>query len=75
LEEIYINHLINIHDIKSKNYNLYIFEDTPKISTYLYALCAGPYYCIENTLPCPIKLRIFMKESLKMMDIQKIYLK
>ena len=65
LEENYINHLVNIHDIKSKNYNLYIFEDTPRISTYLYALCAGPYYCIENTLPCPIKLRIFMKESLK----------
>ena len=65
LDENCINHLINAHDIKSKSYNLYIFEDTPRISTYLYALCAGPYYCIENTLPCPIKLRIFMKESLK----------
>ena len=65
LNENCINHLVNIHDIKSKNYNLYIFEDTPRISTYLYALCAGPYYCIENTLPCDIKLRIFMKESLK----------
>ena len=65
LNENCINHLVNVHDIKSKNYNLYIFEDTPRISTYLYALCAGPYYCIENTLPCDIKLRIFMKESLK----------
>ena len=65
LDENSLNHLVNIHDIKSKNYNLYIFEDTPRISTYLYALCAGPYHCIENTLPCPIKLRIFMKQSLK----------
>ena len=65
LDENSLNHLIKNHDIQSKNYNLYIFEDTPRISTYLYALCAGPYYCIENTLPCPIKLRIFMKESLK----------
>ena len=65
LNEESLNHLVDIHDIKSKEYKLYIFEDTPRISTYLYALCAGPYYCIENTLPCPIKLRIFMKESLK----------
>ena len=65
LNEITINHLVNNHDIKSKNYKLYQFEDTPRISTYLYAICAGPYYCIENTSEFPIKLRIFMKESLK----------
>ena len=65
LNEESLKHLIDVHDIKSKEYKLYVFEDTPRISTYLYALCAGPYYCIENTLPCPIKLRIFMKESLK----------
>ena len=65
LNEETINHLVNNHDIKSKNYKLYIFEDTPRISTYLYAICAGPYHCIENTSEFPIKLRIFMKESLK----------
>ena len=65
LSEDSIKHLVDVHDIKSKEYKLYIFEDTPRISTYLYALCAGPYYCIENTLPSPIKLRLFMKESLK----------
>ena len=65
LSEESLNHLVNSHDIKSKEYKLYVFEDTPRISTYLYALCAGPYHCIENTLPYPIKLRIFMKESLK----------
>ena len=60
-----INHLVINHDIISKEYKLYVFENTPRISTYLYALCAGPYHCIENTLPSPIKLRIFMRESLK----------
>ena len=60
-----LDHLINSHDIKSKNYHVYIFEETPRISTYLYALCAGPYYCIENKLPAPTKLRLFMRESLK----------
>ena len=65
LSEEAINHLVNINDIKSKNYKLYQFEDTPRISTYLYAICAGPYHCIENKSEFPIKLRIFMKESLK----------
>ena len=65
LAEESVDHLVNTHDIKSKDYKLYIFEDTPRISTYLYALCAGPYHCIENTLPSPIKLRVFMRQSLK----------
>ena len=65
LNENAIQHLVDNHDIKSKEYKIYVFEDTPRISTYLYALCAGPYHCIENTLPSPIKLRIFMRESLK----------
>ena len=60
-----INHLIKTHDILNKNYHTYIFEETPRISTYLYALCAGPYYCIENKEPAPTKLRLFMRESLK----------
>ena len=60
-----LDHLVHTHDIKSKNYHVYIFEETPRISTYLYALCAGPYYCIENKQPAPTKLRLFMRESLK----------
>ena len=65
LTEESINHLVDKHDIKSKEYKLYIFEDTPRISTYLYALCAGPYHCIENTSSFSIKLRVFMRDSLK----------
>ena len=60
-----INHLIKTHEILNKNYHTYIFEETPRISTYLYGLCAGPYYCIENKEPAPTKLRLFMRESLK----------
>ena len=65
INEDSIKHLINNHEILTKNYHVYIFEETPRISTYLFALCAGPYYCIENTLPAPTKLRLFMRESLK----------
>ena len=65
INEDSIKHLINNHEIITKNYHVYIFEETPRISTYLFALCAGPYYCIENTLPAPTKLRLFMRESLK----------
>ena len=57
--------LVDIHKIISKEYKLHIFEDTPRISTYLYALCLGSYHCIENKSSYPIKLRIFMRESLK----------
>ena len=60
-----ITHLVKNHSISSKNYHIYTFNDTPRISTYLYAICAGEYHCIENTLESPTKLRVFMRQSLK----------
>ena len=64
-KEIY-DHLFTDHNIENKNYHVYLFEITPKISTYLYALCAGPYYCIKNEkFESPVPLRLFMRESLK----------
>ena len=57
--------LVNNYDIKSKKYVLHKFKSTPKISTYLYALCAGAYVCIKNTFESPVPLRLFMRESLK----------
>ena len=61
-----IKHLFETHSIESKNYHLYIFNATPRISSYLYALCAGPYYCIENkNHEFRVPLRLFMRESLK----------
>ena len=45
---------------------MYIFNATPRISSYLYALCAGPFYCIENKkYDFRVPLRLFMRESLK----------
>ena len=61
-----INHLFEKHSIENKNYHLYIFNDTPRISTYLYCICLGPFYCIENKkYEYRIPLRLFMRESLK----------
>mmetsp|Transcript_23445 Transcript_23445/g.36115 ORF Transcript_23445/g.36115 Transcript_23445/m.36115 type:complete len:277 (-) Transcript_23445:1742-2572(-) len=42
----------------------YEFEQTPKISTYLYAVCAGPYTFFEDYDPMHIPQRIFVRKSL-----------
>ena len=61
-----LKHLFETHSIENKNYHMYIFNATPRISSYLYALCAGPYYCIENKkYEFRVPLRLFMRESLK----------
>jgi len=61
-----LEHLFEQHSIESKNYHMYIFNATPRISSYLYALCAGPYFCIENKkYEFRVPLRLFMRESLK----------
>ena len=36
INEDSIKHLINNHEIITKNYHVYIFEETPRISTYLF---------------------------------------
>lgn len=48
-----------------KNYKLSAFSQTEKISCYLYALCAGPYYCYTDSSKYEVPLRIFMRDSLK----------
>ena len=61
-----IKHLIEKHSINQNDYQIYCFNDTPKISSYLYALCLGSFYCIENKkYEFRIPLRVFMRESLK----------
>ena len=42
----------------------YEFEQTPKISTYLYALCAGPYTFFEDNDPMFPPQRAFVRNSL-----------
>ena len=51
--------------IFDNNYKITIFEETPKISSYLYAICAGPYITIYNPYNYEIPMRVFMRESLK----------
>ena len=41
------------------------FAPTPKISTYLYALCAGPYRVWEDYDPMHVPQRIFARRSLQ----------
>ena len=40
------------------------FEQTPKISTYLYAICSGPYTKFEDYDPFYVPQRIFIRKSL-----------
>ena len=40
------------------------FEQTPKISPYLYAICAGPYKVFEDDDPMHVPQRIFVRQSL-----------
>jgi hypothetical protein len=40
------------------------FEQTPKISTYLYAICAGPYRIFEDFDPMYVPQRIYVRQSL-----------
>ena len=42
----------------------YEFEQTPKISTYLYAVCAGPYTFFEDYDPMYPPQRVFVRQSL-----------
>lgn len=42
---------------------VYDFEQTPKISTYLYVICAGPYKVFEDVAEQPPQ-RVFVRESL-----------
>lgn len=40
------------------------FETTPTISTYLYAICAGPYKIFSDTDPMYVPQRILVRQSL-----------
>ena len=62
LERYGIEHFLEFYE--DKQVSLYVFEETPKISTYLYAICAGPYHCFKDTDAMYIPQRIFCRQSL-----------
>ena len=61
--------------IFDKNYNINIFDITKKISSYLYCICAGPFFCIKNPFKYEIPLRIFLRNSLKTKGEHKLQFK
>lgn len=66
------NHLVKT--VESSNYKITRFGRTPKVSTYLYALAAGPYFCHTNTVDFRIPLRVFMRDSLKNCGSPKVFM-
>jgi hypothetical protein len=50
LEKYQIDWFLNSYADKNA-VTCYEFEQTPKISTYLYAICAGPYKIFEDDDP------------------------
>lgn len=63
LEKNGINWFLNFYDDHSK-VSAYEFDQTPRISTYLYALCAGPYIVFEDNDPMHVPQRVYVRESL-----------
>jgi len=53
------------NDIHGKDYLFHEFICTDKISSYLYALCAGPYVKITCPYESEVPLNIYLRESLK----------
>lgn len=53
------------NDTHGKDYLFHEFVCTDKISSYLYALCAGPYYRIKCPYACEVPMNIYLRESLK----------
>ena len=51
--------------VLGKEYKICAFLKTEKISSYLFAVCAGPFYCHKDPFNYKVPLRIFMRESLK----------
>lgn len=51
--------------VLDKEYKFTAFTRTEKISSYLFAVCAGPFYCHKDPFNYKVPLRIFMRESLK----------
>ena len=57
--------LFALNEIDKKNYHFYTFNATSRISSYLYAICAGPYICIKSPFDYEVPIRLFLRESLK----------
>ena len=64
--------IIEEHDISwfnkyigESNPAVFVFEQTPVIPSYLFAICAGPYHVFKDTDLHGVPQRIFVRRSLK----------
>ena len=55
---------LDFYEKESEPISVVVFEQTPRISTYLYAICAGPYGVFEDYDPSHVPQRIFARRSL-----------
>lgn len=65
------SHVLDRHDISGflkffddEKAKLYEFEQTPRISCYLYAVCAGDYKVHEDLDPMHTPQRVFVRRSM-----------
>lgn len=63
-------HVLERHDIwqlakfLNNTYRVYEFEQTPRISCYLYAVCAGPFETFEDNDPMYPPQRVYVRKSM-----------
>jgi aminopeptidase N len=43
--------------------NLFIFDECPPISTYIYSLAVGPYFEFENTSGFKVPMKIMCRQT------------
>ena len=61
-----INLISNNNKIYSNKYSYHDFNITPRISTYLYCICAGQYSYINCNNPnAQVPMKIYLRESMK----------
>ena len=64
IEDFELRDLLKLHDI-SESGNLFVFKTTPKISSYLFALAAGPYVAIPNEDVFKYPMTIYCRKTKK----------
>jgi len=59
------HHLFDEKFLNDGEYRLHSFHKTPRISPYLYALCAGEYYTFTNPFEFRVPMKLMVRDSIK----------
>jgi aminopeptidase N len=65
IEEVDENFLFVEKVIDDGKTNIHTFKKTPKISPYLFALCAGQYYTFQNPYEFRVPMKLMVRDSVK----------